>query len=142
MNAVAETRSLVSPDRFPEPLDENDHMITVRRCSLMRKRLLPEGEPQALNLKEAVALLAPNKTRLGRANVLKLKTGQYVGVKSGNLSNFVIMNPTNDGDIRWLLKKHPDLASQIRDIYLVESVIIRRNAIDLPSDGAGNGDRT
>ena len=131
-----------SPGKFPEPLDENDHTVTVRKCSLTRKKLLPEGEALTLNLKEAVALLAPNKTRLGRANVVRLKTGQYVGIKSGDLSNFVIVNPTNDGDIRWLLSKHPDLSSQIRDIYLVESVTIRRNAIDLPSDGEGNGDRT
>jgi hypothetical protein len=142
MNAAVASSSPVLPGKFPEPLDENDHLVTVRRCSLTRKKLLPEGEPQTLNLKEAVALLAPSKTRLGLANVIRLKTGQYVGVKSGDLSNFVIVNPTNDGDIRWLLKKHPDLASQIRDVYLVESVTIRRNAIDLPSDGEGNGDRT
>jgi hypothetical protein len=142
MNAATVSSSPVSSGKFPEPLDENDHTVTVRKCLLARKRLLPDGDPQTLNIKEAVALLAPNKTRLGRANVLRLKTGQYVGVKTNDLSNFVIVNPTNDGDIRWLLKKHPDLASQIRDVYLVESVTIRRNAIDLPSDGEGNGDRT
>ena len=142
MDTVASVGSLNDSGKFPEPLDENDHLVTVRRCSFKRKRLLPEGESQTLNLKEAVALLAPSKTRLGRANVIRLKTGQFVGVKASDLSNFVIVNPTNDGDIRWLLKKYPDLALQIRDVYLVESVTIRRNAIDLPSDGEGNGDRT
>lgn len=128
--------------RFPEPLNENDHMVTVRKCSFLRKKLLPDGESQTLNIKEAVALLAPNRTHLGRANVLRLKTGQFIGVKSSDLSNFVIVNPTNDGDIRWLLAKSPDLFSKVRDVYLVESVTIRRNTIDLPSDGEGNGDRT
>lgn len=117
-------------------------MVTVRKCSFLRKKLLPDGESQTLNIKEAVALLAPNRTHLGRANVLRLKTGQFIGVKSSDLSNFVIVNPTNDGDIRWLLAKSPDLFSKVRDVYLVESVTIRRNTIDLPSDGEGNGDRT
>lgn len=138
----AAKRPVFDPGEFPEAIDEGNHLLTVRKCSLKRKRLFPEGESQTLNIKEAVSLLAPSQTRVGRSNVLKLKTGQFVGVKSSDLSNFVIMNPTGDGDIRWLLQKHPDLALQIRDVYLVESVTFKRNAIDLPSDGAGNGDRT
>jgi hypothetical protein len=134
--------SSYDPGKYPEPLNENDHLVTVRKCSLQRKRLFPDGESQTLNIKEAVSLLAPSRTRQARANVLKLKTGQFIGVKVVDSSNFVIVNPTNDGDIRWLLKQYPDLALQIRDVYLVESVTIRRNAIDLPSDGAGNGDRS
>lgn len=127
---------------FPVPLDENDHVLVVRKCIFKRSRLLPGGDVQTLNLKEAVDLLAPSKSRVARTNVVKLKAGQFIGVKANELSNFVIVNPTNDGDIRWLLRKHPDLGAHIRDVYLVESVTIRRNAIDLQSDGAGNGDRT
>lgn len=103
---------------------------------------MPSEDSLVLNIKEAIALLAPNKTRQGRANVLKLKTGQFIGIKTSDKSNFVIVNPTNDGDIRWLLKHHPDLQMQIRDVYRVESVNFRRSVIDLPSDGEGNGDRT
>lgn len=141
MNAMAANHQLVEPHRRPEPLDENDHILTIRKCALRRGRLLPSGDARDVNIKEAVALLAPSLTRLARANVLRAKTGQYVGVKSDS-SNFVIVNPTGDGDIRWLLRKYPDLQIQIREVYLVESVVIRRNAIDLPSDGEGNGDRT
>jgi hypothetical protein len=141
MNAMAANHQLVEPGRLPEPLDENDHILTLRVCVVRRGRLLPSGDASDLNIKEAVALLAPTRARLARANVLRAKTGQYIGVKSDS-SNFVIVNPTSDGDIRWLLRKYPDLQMQIRDVYLVESVVIRRNAIDLPSDGEGNGDRT
>lgn len=141
MNAMASNHQLVEPHRRPEPLDENDHVLTVRRCVVRRGRLVPDEEAKDLNIKEAVTLLAPSQTRLARAHVLRVRSGQYVGVKS-DLSNFLIVNPTSDGDIRWLLRKHPDLQFQIRDVYLVESVVIRRNAIDLPSDGEGNGDRT
>jgi hypothetical protein len=141
MNATASSHRLVEPHRRPEPLDENDHVLTVRSCVVRRGRLLSSDEVKDLNIKEAVALLAPSQTRLARANVLRAKSGQYVGVKTDS-SNFVIVNPTSDGDIRWLLRKFPDLQLQIRDVYLVESVVIRRNAIDLPSDGEGNGDRT
>lgn len=141
MNATAANHQLVEPHLRPDPLDENDHVLTLRLCVVRRGRLIPDGEAQDVNIKEAVALLAPSKTRLAMANVLRAKTGQYIGVKSDS-SNFVVVNPTSDGDIRWLLNRHTDLKFQIRDVYLIESVMIRRNAIDLPSDGEGNGDRT
>ena len=117
--------------QIPVPLDENDHQVMIRRCEIRRKRLMPVGEVETLNLKEAVALLAPTESHRARANVMKLKAGQYVGVKSTDQSNFVIVNPTSDGDIRWLLQQNPELADSIRDIYLVDGVRIRRNTIDL-----------
>lgn len=142
MQGQAVVASTFDPGKYPEPLDESAHLVTVRKCSIRRSKLIPNEESLVLNIKEAVVLLAPNKTRQGRANVLKLKAGQFIGIKSSDKSNFVIVNPTNDGDIRWLLKHHPDLQMQIRDVYLVESVNFSRSVIDLPSDGEGNGDRT
>lgn len=134
MNAPSVISGAGSVGKFPEPLSEKDHLITIRKCDVVRKRLHAVGESISLNLKEAVNLLAPSKSRLARLNVLKLKSGQYIGVKAKDLSNFVIVNPTDDGDIRWLLKKQPDIFSIVRDVYFVESVSIRRNAIDLPMD--------
>lgn len=139
MQTMANPASSFNPSEFPEPLTENDHVITVQKCALKRKRLLPEGESIVLNLKQAVALLAPSRTHLARANVMKLKPGYFIGVKAGDSSNFVIVNPTTDGDIRWLLRKYPDLPVLIRDVYWVESVVVRRNAIDLPMESV-NGD--
>ena len=121
--------------KAPVPLDENDHQITVVKCRIRRSRIQSVGETQILNLKEAVALLAPSRTRKARANVMKLRAGQYVGVKSDDLSNFVIVNPTPDGDIRWLVNDHPDFPSKVRDIYYVDGVKIRRNTIDLTESG-------
>ena len=121
--------------RIPVPLDENDHQITLAKCRLRRSRITVVGEFQTLNLKEAVELLAPSRSARARANVMKLRAGQYVGVKSGDLSNFVIVNPTRDGDIRWLVNDHPDFPKKVRDIYLVDGVKIRRNMIDLTESG-------
>ena len=121
--------------KAPVPLDENDHQITVVKCRIRRSRIQSVGETQILNLKEAVALLAPSRTRKARANVMKLRAGQYVGVKSDDLSNFVIVNPTTDGDIRWLVNDHPDFPSKVRDIYYVDGFKIRRNTIDLTESG-------
>jgi hypothetical protein len=125
------------PDDFviPVALDENDHQISVVKCRIKRSRIQSIGEVQTLNLKEAVALLAPSRSRIARANVMKLRAGQYVGVKTEDLSNFVIVNPTSDGDIRWLLSDHPNLAKNVRDIYYVDGVKIRRNTIDLTEGG-------
>ena len=122
--------------RVPVPLDENDHQITVYKCRVKRSRIeVVDSEPQTLNLKEAVALLAPSGTHRARANVMGLKAGFYIGVKKSDSSNFVIVNPTSDGDIRWLLNDHPDFKKTVRDIYLVDGVRIRRNTIDLTEDG-------
>lgn len=142
MLGQAQEKAAFDPSKYPEPTNEADHLVTVRKCVFKRKRLIPEGESLVLNIKEAIRLLAPNGTRHGRSNVIKLKTGQFIGVKISDKSNFVIVNPTNDGDIRWLLKHYPELQMQIRDVYLVESVNFRRSVIDLPSDGESNGDRT
>jgi hypothetical protein len=121
--------------KAPVPLDENDHLISIVRCRIRRSRIQTVGEVETLNLKEAVALLAPSKTHRARANVMKLRAGQYVGVKSDNMSNFIIVNPTSDGDIRWLLNDHPNFSKKVRDIYYVDGVQIRRNTIDLTESG-------
>lgn len=120
-------------------LGANDHTLVVRRCSLRRKRLYPDGEFMSLGINEALAMLAPSGAKQARLNVLRLRAGHFVGVRSDTDANFVIVNPTADGDIRWLLKKHPNLPDRVRDIYLVESVAIPRNAIDLPMED-DNGD--
>ena len=125
--------------KFPERTGLEDHQVTVYKCSFRRQRLVPEAIPHVMNIKEAVSLLAPSKTSKARANVLKLKSGQFIGVKSADLSNFVIVNPTNDGDIRWLLAKHPDIEKQVRDIYLVDSVVIKRNSINISAEDSGAG---
>jgi len=123
---------------IPVPLDENDHQVMVRKCEIRRKRIMATGEIETLNLKEAVALLAPIQSHRARANVMKLRAGQYVGVKNTDLSNFIIVNPTSDGDIRWLLSKNPDFSDNVRDIYLVDGVKIRRNTVDLTDSESGN----
>lgn len=124
--------------QVPVPLDENDHQVMVRRCEIRRKRLMADDKVETLNLKEAVALLAPSGSHRARANVMKLKAGQYVGVKNTDQSNFVIQNPTSDGDIRWLLQQNPDFIDIVRDIYLVDGVMIRRNTIDLTDTKSGD----
>ena len=120
--------------KVPVALDEKDHEISVRKCVIKKSRIEVVGEVEVLDLKEAVALLAPRQTHRGRTNVMKLRAGQYVGIKSSDQSNFIIVNPTHDGDIRWLISEHPNFPHQVRDIYLVDAVKIRRNTIDLTGD--------
>lgn len=129
-----EATETASDFQIPVPLDENDHQISVRKCKIRNKRILTVGKVETLNLKEAVGLLAPTGTPNARANVMKLQAGQYVGVKSDR-SNFVIVNPARDGDIRWLLQGHPDFPGTVRDIYRVDGVKIRRNTIDMTDSG-------
>lgn len=121
----------------PTPLTEEDHTVSVRRCKVHKKHLVKDEEVKNLNLVEAVKLLAPTKSFKARANVMKLKAGFYIGVKESDSSNFVIVNPTRDGDIRWLLRDRPDLLEDIRHIYYVDGVQIRRNTIDLTKESKG-----
>lgn len=118
----------------PRPPSPDDHQITLRKCVLRRKHLHASGDPITLNINQAIAILAPSRTKMARMNVIKLRPQSYIGIRTSDSSNFVIVNPTSDGDIRWLLKRNPELQSQIGDIYLVDSVEIRRNSISLPMD--------
>jgi hypothetical protein len=116
---------------LPIPHTEESHRIIIRRCKLKRKRLIPEGESETLNLIDAVRRLAPSGSPKGRANVLKLKPGQFVGVSSTDGTNFVIVNPTRDGDIRWLFER-VDIGPRLQEVYLVEDVMIENHTVDLP----------
>lgn len=120
-----------------QPLADVVHSITLRKCELIRERLVPRGEPESFSLDEALKLLAPTGTLRARANVARVRVGQFIGVSRSGGSNFVIVNPTSDGDIRWLLRQRPDLNVSIRDIYLVDDVVIQRNTVDLPVGAPG-----
>lgn len=124
------------PFEIPPRLGDDAHQITVRRCHLIRRRLIPRGDAQVLNLPQAIEKLAPTRTPRAMANVAKVRVGHFVGIRKKDRSNFVIINPTRDGDIRWLLAQRPDLSNQISEVYLVQDVVIRRSMIDLPVLGA------
>jgi len=122
--------------QIPPRLGDDAHRLTVRRCKIVRRRLVPRGDSEVLNLPAAIEKLAPTRTPRAMANVAKARVGHFLGIRKKDRSNFVIINPTRDGDIRWLLAQRPDLANQISEVYLVEDVVIRRSMIDLPVLGA------
>jgi len=116
---------------IPTPLSESSHRITIRRCVVKRRRLVPQGEAETLNLDEAAKRLAPSRSHKARANVLKLRPGQFIGVTPKTGTNFVIVNPTTDGDIRWLFERVGGLEAKLQEVYLVEDVVIENNTVDL-----------
>jgi len=120
--------------KAPVPLGAEDHLVSVRKCKVRKRRLVADGDTETLNLVDAVKLLAPTHSHRARANVMKLKAGFYIGVKRSDSSNFVIVNPTSDGDIRWLLRDRPELVDDIHHVYYVDGVQIRRNTIDLTKE--------
>lgn len=124
------------------PIGVAEHTLTIRRCKLRRGHLIPqqgESETATLTLDEAYARLAPTRTHQARTNVNRIRSGQYLGlreaVRPGDRSNFVIINPTTDGDVRWLFQKNPDMRMALKEVYLVEDVVIRRETVELPTIG-------
>lgn len=117
------------------PIPVAAHTLKIRRCAFRRGHLVPEGDSEELTLDEAFRKLAPTGTRQARTNVVRVRTGQYLGLKPSNNSNFSIINPTTDGDIRWLFQQKPEMKSALKEVYLVEDVVIRRETVDLPPIG-------
>lgn len=111
---------------------ETSHTLAVVRCEVVRGFLVSRGAPELLSLAEAVRRLAPSKSRKALSNVIKAKTGNFIGVSVSG--NFLLINPTGDGDVRWLLNKRPEFESSLREIYRVDGVEIRRAVSDGPSD--------
>ena len=111
--------------------------LLVRSCKIRNGRLVPGGEPEDLTLKEALGRLAPSNSHRARMNVMNVRPGHYIGVKQspegGAPVNFIVKNPTRDGDIRWLLQKAPEFEAELEEIFLVEGVEIPREVIDMPS---------
>ena len=107
------------------------HSFTFRKCKLVRGRLVVRGEPEFYNLEEACSRFAPSGTVRAKINVLKAKTGDYLGLRKDIRSNFVIRNPTSDGDIRWLLQQYPEFKLRMGEVYLVHGHVIRRELADV-----------
>lgn len=108
--------------------------ILLRPCVLRRGRLVPSDDVLTLNLPEAVRKFAASGTRGARANVLNARSGNYLGVLTTRTS-FLLVNRMPGGDIAWLLKKRPELETEISEIYFVQDVVIPRTVVDLPPIG-------
>lgn len=115
--------------------------IKLTKCSLRRGCLIPDGESFVLSLPEAIKKFVPMGSVIGKRNMINIRRGQYLGLRlvNGQPNNFLITNPTNDGDIRWLLNRNPEVEFSIQEVYLVDEVIKERDITDLPTIGmAGN----
>jgi hypothetical protein len=116
-----------------------EHTLALRRCVIRNGYLSAKGDSEVLTLKQAIARLAPSKTRKALNAVLRVRSGQYIGTLDRKIpgvapTNFVIVNPTRDGDIRWLLHKNPEFGSMVKEVYLVEEVVVPKEVVDLPGD--------
>lgn len=112
------------------------HRITIKKCQIKNDKLIPTGEKEVLDIRDAIRKLAPSKSGKGIQNVVNAKSGHYIGLNSDG-TNFVIVNPTDDGDIRWLIRKKPELLDNISELYLVDDMEIKRNFIDLSKKESG-----
>ena len=117
---------------------KSDHVLHLIKCELVQGYLRCRNERIELTLKEAAAKFAPSSEPRARQNVLKARRGHYIGLKNTGqvYRNFLIINPTEDGDVRWLLHQNPELETSISEIYLVDEVTVFRNTTDLPSTNA------
>lgn len=115
-----------------------ERTITVRRCELRLSRFVLRGEPETYTVSEAMKRFAKTAGHQARMNVLKARTGNYLGsvmVENRGPRNFILVNVGVDGDISWLLKKRPEFELMLQDVYRVEDVMIPRSTVDLPPIG-------
>lgn len=125
-------------DEQPRFSNADQWTISLRRCAIRAGRIVPFGETEKLPLQKAIGKLAPSQNAEARMNVLRARPGCFVGLfKTGK--NFLLVNPTSDGNIAWLLKKVPDFQVLVADVCRVEDVNIPQTAIDLPPLGFPEG---
>ena len=117
------------------------HKITAQPCVLKRGILVPGGNPQSFDLAEAVRKFAPTGSTQAKRNVLRARVGHYIGLiprADGGKLNFLLVNAVDGGDVRWLIKRSPEIEPLLSDVYLVVDVQLPRTGTDLPSvDGSG-----
>ena len=106
-------------------------------CQLRGQVLVKSGKRFPISLREAITKFAKSSDPRTNANILRARRGHYLGIrkKGDRLENFLIVNPTQDGSISWLLKKVPDLEHNIIEVYLVDEVQRPYSAVDLPGAG-------
>ncbi len=116
---------------------DEQRRICLIPCKIRDGKLVGNGTVVSFTLREAAQKFAPSSEPRARANVLRAKRGNYIGmIKAGKIyRNFLIVNPTDDGNIKWLLRKSPELEASISEIYLVDEIVNKRIALDLPSIG-------
>ena len=115
--------------------------ISIRKCVMRRGRLAPRGAVETISMKVAMDRLAPSGSRTARMNLLRAKTGHFIGLMSTgkDLTNFIIINPTTNGDIRWLLNKNPEVEKAIKEVYRVEHVDLEMVATDVSPERKEGG---
>lgn len=110
-----------------------DYTLFLTKCELKGNTLVERGEYFPLSINEAIQRLAPSGMPGAKFNVLKVKTGAYIGIwnRNGQIKNFIIHNPTDDGNITWLLDKLPELGASLIEVYLVNDISKPKKARDL-----------
>lgn len=114
---------------------DSGYMLFVRKCEQRNGILVPRGEQIALPLKEAMAKFCHSDDPRARMNVFRARRGHYLGIrnKGNKLENFLIVNQTTDGNVRWLFRKIPELEASIVEVYVVDEVNRVKSAADLPT---------
>lgn len=127
--------SVVTEETLETAVRDGGYMLFIRKCDLRNGRFVALGEQIAMPLKDAVAKFCHSADPRARANVFRAKRGSYLGIRSkGNqLVNFLIENPTADGNARWLFRKMPEFEASIVEVYVVDEVNRAKNAADLPT---------
>lgn len=115
-------------------MDGSPYQVMFRQCALVEGRLKPRGGQYVMSITDAVKRLAPTGSRSGRVNVLSARRGDFIGIRSDTSANFIIRNPTDDGDIRWLLRDNPGFENNFDAIYRIEGVLRQGQATEISVD--------
>ena len=112
---------------------DGQYTFNVTKCELRGNILVERGNYFPLSLAEAVTKFSLTGDVNSKKILLRARAGSYIGTrnKDGKSTNFVIYNRTDDGDIRWLLEKIPELESSIIEVYLVNDIDRPKNTRDL-----------
>ena len=110
-------------------------------CRIREDKVVADGDPLELDWPKAAALLAPSQTFEALSTLRRMRVNAYVGLvkkepppgsskqtieqaKNAPPTNFLFVNGNpNSASIGWLLKKNPELITQVKALYRVDVAI-------------------
>ena len=115
------------------------HQITIKKCKFLGSKIVPDGEPQTMDIVQAATKFAGSGSRSAKESVLSLRSGDYIGftrqkTESGNFSCFLLRN-NGSNNISSIKRRDPSFETKILEIYLAVDVTIVKDIQELPSTG-------
>lgn len=109
--------------------------FVLRPCRVRHYKLVEDRDAKAVSFDwdELRSLLAPTRSMNALRVLTSIRPGAFIGlVRTGSaLTNFLLYNPDQTGDMRQLLKADPGWADRVECAYKVLDATFDRSVVEI-----------